>query len=239
MDDLVDKHFREDLTEEEDQALLDRLERSGDAALQYGAKAEQDYHSFGLPDPVPPSGGMLPAWLKWTVLGAMLSVAGLVWHFRACRTQEASISSMPVKHPGMAAPVVPSPVRQARSQGRLSTGNAALSNPPQEAQSHSREPRTLQADPPAIPPDIGSDERRPFNGVNVIVIQPRPGPVTVRVLSEGREEMRRLYDSTLDAGKWSFHWDGKLSDGKAAKPGLYRIEVKGARETEVWEVNVK
>ncbi|HTB33382.1 MAG TPA: FlgD immunoglobulin-like domain containing protein [bacterium] len=38
--------------------------------------------------------------------------------------------------------------------------------------------------------------------------------------------LRSFYRGSLDAGRWSFEWDGRLADGSAARPGQpYQVEL--------------
>src|SRR5271170_2282593 len=89
MFDLVEKYFKEDLTEPEQAALEDSLLNSDEVALKFEAMAKEAYVRYGLPEPQPhwgnsngpfPSAGMGLQPLLW-VLGIG---AGLVlgwWRF--------------------------------------------------------------------------------------------------------------------------------------------------------------
>jgi hypothetical protein len=93
MPDLVEKFFREDLTEAEHQALGESLLASDEAALKFEETAKAVYHRYGLPEPephwpdptLPPQSGIGPwnsllpwIWPSLFLLGAVAVLMG--WH---------------------------------------------------------------------------------------------------------------------------------------------------------------
>jgi flagellar hook assembly protein FlgD len=92
--------------------------------------------------------------------------------------------------------------------------------------------------PAEIPPS-GTSERVSGNNLNVIVHRETAGPVVVRVVDAMGLEVRRLFSGTVQAGKWSFEWDGRAGDGSLVGPGKYRIEVQTEGTTQSREVNIK
>jgi hypothetical protein len=96
MPDLVEKFFKEDLTEAEHQALNESLLASDEAALKFEETAKAAYHRYGLPEPephwpdqagptLPPQAGsgpwnlLLPfVWPSLFLLGAVAVFVG--WH---------------------------------------------------------------------------------------------------------------------------------------------------------------
>src|SRR5258708_4394954 len=51
MADLIEKYFKQDLTEAERKALGDELASSEDGAGKFAEKAEEAYRRYGLPEP--------------------------------------------------------------------------------------------------------------------------------------------------------------------------------------------
>jgi hypothetical protein len=89
MFDLVDKYFKEDLTEAEQAALEDSLLNSDEAALKFETLAKDAYVRYGLPEPQPhwgnsngpfPSSGMGLKSILW-VLGIGTALLLGLWRF--------------------------------------------------------------------------------------------------------------------------------------------------------------
>jgi hypothetical protein len=76
---------------------------------------------------------------------------------------------------------------------------------------------------PMALPQSSADDTGDY--LSVVVKRGRPGQVGVRILDASGTELRRLYKGSLEAGSWSFKWDGKLGDGRTAPQGSYSIEV--------------
>ena len=86
MPDLIEKFYREDLTEAEEQALGETLSTSEDAAEKFGALAEATYYRFGHPKPEWPGGDSLPrskgGWKPWLWMALLAAVGGAaLWIF--------------------------------------------------------------------------------------------------------------------------------------------------------------
>ncbi len=228
MSDLIDKYFSEDLTQAEDEALEGLLSTSEVAAERFFAKAEKDYFSYGLPDPV--STGIrswirpIRGWMGPAVLLMVLLMGGLFW----------STHSVPLSRE--AAPVVvPSspqvPVTEQRSIEKKVVPLVRKIAPKTETTSV----RETGSEPPAI----GGISSKTYAGVRVIVKQENAGPVVVRVLDSDGAEVRRLYDGPLSAGQWAFTWDGVRKDKTAASPGDYAIEINNGRTVLTQEVEIR
>ena len=149
MPDLVEKFFRDDLTEAEQQALSDTLLNSDEAALKFEETAKQAYLRYGFPEPKPrwtdpppssspPKTGLGPwFWPAMFVVGATL---GLGWrtHFFSPQT---------VRH--LMALWKPSSTAMAKTEASLSLSKDSLVKPFLATQS--RQPMA------EVPPSTGTD----------------------------------------------------------------------------------
>ena len=97
--------------------------------------------------------------------------------------------------------------------------------------------KALLAPPPAVPEPVTA-ETREGNRLNVVVDLDAEAPVKVRVLNSQEKSLRVLYEGTLQAGRWSLKWDGKLEDGSRAPAGDYRIEVESGSHRMVRTVSI-
>ncbi|HET9869259.1 MAG TPA: FlgD immunoglobulin-like domain containing protein [bacterium] len=204
-DDLIQKFFRDDLTEAEEKALSERLQGSTEDALRFGEEAEKRYQAYGLPDPEPPRPLARPMpeppvhflWLH-AVLKALavllgLAVAGVV---------VLGVWRAFVPPDDKAAPPLP-----AASSPGLSDEAVVL----QPSRPAAAARRTV----PTATPDL-----------SITVHKASTGPVTVQVLDMDGQTLRSLYQGILRQGDLSFEWDGKLADGSPAPSGLYRIRLE-------------
>ena len=78
-----------------------------------------------------------------------------------------------------------------------------------------------------------------YDGLSVVVKQPKAALVTVRVLNEDGVELKLLYAGVLDPGDRVFVWDGRLADGSLAQPGRYRIQVKAGAVEMIRKIDLK
>ena len=77
-----------------------------------------------------------------------------------------------------------------------------------------------------------------YEELSVVVANPHPGLVTVRVLDGQNREIRLLYAGILPVGQRTFTWDGKVSDGRLVSPGGYYLEVTSGVKVMRQEVHV-
>lgn len=115
--------------------------------------------------------------------------------------------------------------------------------PPKEAQPETQErPKAVEAKPAApaaapaaaaaaqgrgvTPVNLDLGPPKTFSNLSVEVGQAQMGRLTVRVIDGQEREMVVLYNGNLPAGNWAFEWDGRLVNGQAAQPGIYKIEVR-------------
>jgi hypothetical protein len=249
MTDLIDKFFRTELTDQEDEKLSAQLESSEDEADRFVAKAEEAYYSFGLSEPKEPSAWkrfLRSSWVGWLLAVVLLGGLGL-WHPWTRGT--ASVAPLGVSKT--------EPVAQAVAPAKVTTSvvkakKEPLVAKPVEATRAAMVPTVIPT-PTVVPvqsvgappnPGFDTDTRnlrvlveKEAAGALVVKMQgPKgiearrlegagAGVVVVRVLAANQVEVRRLYEGPLQVGKWAFKWDGVMSNGKMAPPGTYHIEV--------------
>jgi len=201
MTDLIQEFFNRDLTEAEQEALSKLLEGSPDAALRYESLLEQNYLATGLPQPTLPEGlQSLPqpgnGSLPWWTGSLKFVAVGLV---------AAGIALW--KFWPEPKPVTP-----------LSTQQVPALPAARPAQPEAIHPLPIR--PSAAQPAQEGQE------LSVLVDVPRKSLVTVHILNEQGKEVRNLYTGFVEAGRWSFRWDGLLENGETANTGHYRIDVQ-------------
>jgi len=235
MPDLVEKYFREDLTEEEDRALTQELLSSDGAAEKFMRLAEEAYVRYGLPKAdwegpipriLPRSKSWWNPWFGLSVLALGLLAGATYWAV--------------FRHQGAAQPsarldsnVVPLP------SGRDAEVSGHSSRPeiPEVASNGGDSPRTVDrslgpqgAGPPSAANGLrfitaSQDHSPAFSHLSVDVSLSSPATLRVRVLDHHGTPVGLLYEGPVGKGNWSFKWNGRTSDGRAAPPGYYQIEV--------------
>jgi len=262
MSDLIERYFREDLTEAEHKALSEELASSGEAAERFGALAEGVYARTGLPEPHWAGPGALQRVLKpgfgtgfWVGVLTATFLGGMVgWHFLGGREEALSEASQaiiaaPVARPE--SPVSRSKVKEVPSEAKTDGEQGAPYLPEEE-----RVPlRTKASVPAAVPPVVARTERssasrpapvnlaapshRDYSNLSVEVVWPSRKELEVRVLDKGGSELVTLYRGALEPGRWVFDWDGKLADGRQAPAGEYGIEVRSGTMSRKKSIRVK
>lgn len=229
MTDLIEKYFREDLTEGEEKTLSDQLLHSEDSASRFGALAEQKYVSYGLPEPVlngpdATGGGFLRTWGRCLLLMlAGLSIFGAAGWVILCAMRQQATGDVPnISAPtlGAIAPIEKPLV----SKHEVPVGVKKIVQQIVEA-----------------PPTPVMTDREPAKGKSLQIVfrMLAEGRAAIRVLSPSGTEVRRLFDGDMKTGSWSVDWDGRLSDGRPAQPGLYRVEVETNGVVKSREVRIR
>jgi len=197
MTNLAEEFFKRDLTEDEAQRLEELLENSPEDAQRFGQGLEQQYLSLGLAVPTIP-GHFGPALPKagWGLLKSLVAAA----------LTGAGLLTWAYWPKPAAVLSVPTP--KSILPQTLSRPKAQLPPPPIEM------PQRLTG--------AGQEGNR----LSVVVELDHPAPVQVRIFDPANREVRDLYQGNLQAGKWSIHWDGLLTDGSRAPAGNYRIQVQ-------------
>jgi hypothetical protein len=210
MADLAAAFFERDLSDAEWRELGKQVAREDAVADKFLASAQAYHASLGLPEPRPRGGrgsggggsglGSLGSWLGALVLGAALGATVVHFWFPAEPQAPVPAKPIPAQPAGTAVPLSASPPRASLPQPTL-------------------------APPPlgALAPRVASEG---FPGLSAVVHLASQGLVTARVLNEQGDEARVLYAGVLEAGSWSFGWDGRDEAGVALKPGRYTIEVQ-------------
>ena len=206
MADLAREFFERDLSDTEWKELGRQLAREDAVADQFLSSAQAYYAGLGLPEPGsgPRGGGAGGLGPVGTWMGALLiggAIGGAVVHFWFPAEAKPLPPPVPLQQPmAMPSPVPPAPIRP------------SLPKP------------TLAAPPPqGAAPRVASQG---FPGLSAVVHLASQGLVTARVLDQQGMEQRVLFAGILEAGSWSFAWDGKDEAGSTLAPGRYSIEVQ-------------
>lgn len=268
MSDLIEKFFREDLSEAERLALREELLASPGLADRFGARAEEVYRSLGLPEPLwtgPDHFKPLrkTRFWKWFGLGVLfmggLGTLGWLW-FRGNPISLVSISSPNLE----TTPVLNTSARHAKHlkpQKEMESASSARpltmarvepfdskpdSSPATTVVSNPRTVSTLPALPAMsamvprfTPVNANQISDGSFSSLSVVLRRTTPGVVSVRVLDIRGTEILPLYNGTLPAGSWVFTWDGLLRNGLLAQPGEYGIEVRAGSWVQVKKVLIQ
>ncbi len=239
MKELIEKYFRGEMTEAEEEALGAQLLNSDETARQFGNRAEAAYKGFGLPEPKWLGRGPVPAPFAGPKLGPwigpfflVLIFGALLWYFLRpgatgnipvvavkVETREAEVL-VPVHSSTPREPVetMAKKVSRALPPPIVTTLPAGLSRESTASSAKSEDP--------GAPPSIGEGQKEAFPELQVILNLKAPGTVRVRVLDASKVEVRRLFEGQMQPGRWSFEWDGFMENGSAAQPGQYHIEVE-------------
>jgi hypothetical protein len=227
MFELVEKFFKEDLTDLEDQVLSDILLSSEEEALRFGDLGRKAYRRFGLPEPdwkgpVPNPFRRPSRWGRW--LGPLVFLSGSIafaatgYHFRHALTRWPIFEPFAPKPIAAPAPEIitrPTPVSQPSPVARVSPASKSALLP-------NAAPVVARVTP------VQKDSAVPaaFSNLSVEVQQSKDDFILVRLLDNHGAEIGVLYQGKLKSGDWVFHWNGKLLNGSPAPSGFYQIEVQ-------------
>jgi len=211
MSDLIEKFFREDLTEAEEKTLSEQLLHSEEAADRFGALSEQKYVSYGLTEPVLGDGGFLKTWGKLILLLlAGLTILGVTGWAMLCCVRQRVTAEIPAETAPLLGSVAPIEKTSPSQPVASSTVRKVVR-------------QVVEAPPTPVMTDHSPAKGK---GLQIVFRMSTEGRAAIRVLDPSGAEVRRLFDGTMKTGSWSVDWDGHLADGKAARPGLYHIEVQ-------------
>jgi hypothetical protein len=261
MDDLIEKFFREDLSEAEKEALGKNLASSDEAARRFGEKAEQAYGSFGLPEPRwtgaetlrPKPGPGFGEWLSLFLFAAALA-GGVAWICVHLMKKPPELSKL--KKPVPLAQSTSSYSSQAAPQNEMTAsasnrplttaqalplerGSSPLSQvqPPLPATQAASAKATLPPlGPKFTPVNLDQNPNQTFSSLAVQLHLSSPRALAVRVLDGQGNELLPLFNGALNAGTWAFQWNGLLKDGRVAPPGRYEIQVKAGSWVQTKEI---
>jgi hypothetical protein len=209
MRDLAREFFERDLDDAEWRELGRQLEADDAVKDRFLESAAGYYQALGLPEPGLGAwqgwGGALGGW-SGLALGIVLGAAGgamAVWALRPEAATAPPPAQAEAAHQATPVPAAPPPARTA--------------------------PKPEPGPTLAPPPDKGAPAREAspgFPGLAAVVELSRQGLVTARVLDAQGREQRLLFAGILDAGRWSFGWDGQDEVARPVQPGTYTIEVQ-------------
>ncbi|HEY5039646.1 MAG TPA: FlgD immunoglobulin-like domain containing protein [bacterium] len=269
MADLIEKYFKEDLAEAEQEALSMELESSDGAAEKFMEKAEEAYRRFGLPEPhwTGPDAfpyAAKPGFGKWFWFGVLLVGAlgaSTWWYFaKHSLTNQALVSPLGSEQvsPIKSAPIVFTPPKlvikkhiSAASQpitiAQLVSAvkpKANVEAPQTALPSLPVLPQTtamlpLPYTPKFTPVNVDQNPKKTFSRLSVSLHLLSPGSLVVRVLDSVGTEVMPIFNGTLQAGTWAFVWNGLLKDGRLAPPGKYRIEVRSGSWSQIKEILIQ
>jgi len=221
MNPLYEKYFFGELTDTEEQTLEQMLTDSESSAWEFGQAAEEIYKRYGLPEPAVPENpsdgdGSKPwAWL-FPILALLMLAGYLGWK---------TLQPKPELAPQPLVPSLPKPMKKVVVK---------IVKPLQKAVKVLAPIHPIGSPPPGWTP-----EREAGNNLKVVVHRETAGPVVVRVVNSLGMEIRRMYSGTVQAGRWSFEWDGRSEDGRLVEPGQYYIQVQTEGTTQSREVNIR
>jgi hypothetical protein len=265
MPDLVDKYFKEDLTEAEQSALAELLAGSDEASLKFEAKAKEAYLRYGFPDPQPrwpdspgPSAPRGAGWGPWIAPALIILgiVSFLVWgrHYLVSRvssfSEEESRTSLvpqtdiPLKkgfnHQKNAREKKPADESVNTAASKINSASIPSSKAAQSPKAGQVASALVVPVHPAYTPiNLDQNPSKSYSGLSVQVGQSQLGFLTVRVLNNPGKEMVVLYRGNLGPGNWVFEWDGKSTDGRPAPSGYYQIEVHSGSFTQHKTVQIQ
>lgn len=222
------EYFQRDLTDLEEEELAKQLAASPKNSLRFAKQARMFYIQTGLPNPVKSTwhsgaGGAMT--LK--VVGGLVAGGAMVvtLHLAAHKTD---VKPLPVAVPTVTAAPSPQPTPIA-----VTRAVPVVSKPIPPAESFGVPKKSVMVKPMAYDPGAK------YEGLDLIVEREVPGLVTVRVLDSAKKEVRLLYAGLLEKGKWTFPWDGKLSNNDYAQPGIYTVEVQSGKQILSKQINLE
>jgi FlgD Ig-like domain len=214
MADLIQEFFQRDLSEAEQESLNGLLAESPDAASRYENLLEQNYRATGLPRP------RLPRSLRTLRFPGSGGLAGASPWVKILVLSLAAAGAALWKF-------WPRPQAEVRVPS-AQTAPAAVA-----AQDASRRASLPWVRPQPVKPSEEGQE------LSVVVESPQTALVTVRILDAAGREVRALYTGFVQPGRWSFQWDGMLSNGQPAPAGNYRIDVQSGASHQTKDIKIK
>lgn len=256
MSDLIEKFFKEDFSETEKAALDKELASSTEAAKRFGELAEQAYNRFGLPEPKWTGPEELKkitksnpnAWL-WP-FGLLVALFGLYCWFYFQRANSVVETAVKPVDSAIKSSVVENPIFSNKRPKKVFVKAAPPQQPIVVAQAPPTKipawsgykyptPSSPAVTPKFTPVNMDQNPSRPFSALAVQLHLTSMRSLAVRVLDANGNELVPLFNGSLNAGNWSFEWNGLLKDGQIASPGKYKIEVRAGSYVQVKEVMIQ
>jgi hypothetical protein len=196
---LLDEYFKRDLTEAEEEQLAQGLSSSEEDAQRFIGLMESHYRSLGLPEPEWAE-GPLPAFFPKSRFRSIWKGLGVLLLLTIVGLGYFLYRSL-------------SQTGELSSQAPLTP---AIETPVPEKANHAK---------PKTAPTTKTSKGRIYEELSVVVDNPQPGLVTVKVKDSSGSEVNTLYAGILPSGQKTFTWDGKAGNGLVAHPGTYYLEV--------------
>jgi hypothetical protein len=196
---LLDAYFERDLSADEESRLAELLKESPEEALRFSALAASEYKASGYPEPQirPRRAGV---WLKRALgLSAALGAGFWLWCLlqAPAQTEARRVADSPTQD--SAAPPPP-----------LNVPAPAVAVEPEAEAAPTLEVRVLESGRFKLTVGLAGRHR-----------------VDLGLYDAAGRPLRAFYRGSLDAGRWSFEWDGRLADGRLARQGEpYQVEFK-------------
>lgn len=227
--DLAGAFFERDLSDAEWRELGRQLADEEAVADRFLDGAAAYYASLGLPEPrLPKHGGGFGGWaggLKglWLGLGlGLITGGGAAWLLMRPDAPLPPAPALPLPptapEPAAAAPapIAPTAPIQARPKALVRASSATEAEPLSRATLSEPPARSVAARPMS----------QGFPGLEAVIELASQGLVTAKVLDPQGREVRQLFAGVLEAGRFSFGWDGRDEAGRGVAPGTYTIEVR-------------
>jgi hypothetical protein len=232
--DLLKEFFERDLTDAEEEQLSKQLSESTKNSMKFAKHAKSFYLKTGLPNPAPHAGHLGHLGHLGHVVGSSMTlkvIGGLIAGGAIVATLH--VVTKPVVQ------VIPTPVPTVISVPTITpvqtvTPIVHKPTPPKTQPTAFKAPTA-----PNMVKPIAYDPRIKYEGLDLIVERQTAGLVTIRVLDSAKREVRLLFAGLLNKGKWTFQWDGKLSNNDYAQPGIYQIQVQSGKEVLAKEITLK
>lgn len=256
MSDLIEKFFKEDLSEAEKTALDQELASSPEAAQRFGELAEQAYNRFGLPEPKWAGPEELKkisksnpnAWL-WP-FGLLFALFGLYcWFYfqKANTVSETTDKSIGSTADGPAAENLVNSehkphrvtVKAVTSQQPIIVAQVIPTRMPSQSVINYSTLSLPPVTPKFTPVNVDQNPNHPFSALAVQLHLTSVRSLAVRVLDANGNELVPLFNGSLNTGNWSFEWNGLLKNGQLASPGKYKIEVRAGSYVQTKEVLIQ
>jgi len=212
--------FERDLTDAEEDELGRQLASSPKNSMRFAKQAKIFYSRTGLPRVARPWHsrlGLDGGTMTLKIVGSVIAGSAMV------------VTALYLTHKPAVKPIS-APVPTAVSAPTPLATRAVAPQAPVPTRSVAQAPVLGAMQKPNMVKPLAYDPSAKYEGLDLIVERKTPGIVTVRVLDSAKKEVRLLFAGFLDQGKWTFEWDGKLSNKDYAQAGVYSVEVQSGKE---------
>jgi hypothetical protein len=232
--DLLKEFFERDLTDAEEEQLSKQLSESTQNSMKFAKHAKSFYLKTGLPNPASHVGHLghlghlghvVGSSMTLKVIGGLIAGGAIVATLHVVTKPAVQTIPAPVPTVISAPTIMPA---------KVATPTTPKPTPPKAQATSFKAPST-----PNMVKPIAYDPRIKYEGLDLIVERQTAGLVTIRVLDSAKKEVRLLFAGLLNKGKWTFQWDGRLSNDDYAQPGTYQIQVQSGKEVLAKEITLQ